>query len=240
MPVFAMMIAPASRRFFVVVPSYGGTMPSNASAPRVVGMSVVWTLSFRAIGMPCSGPRTRPRARSRSLASASSSALGFTVIAAWSLSSYVAMRVRYCCMIACDVVRPDFIAACISGMLASNTSKAAGLTGALAGRAVGAGAWPVASSRVKMLSAYFMESNLVAADEPDDGANELSLRLLEMRGVVGARKDDPGLVDGAQAREQFGLDGHWRLGIAVAMDQEDRRLQLRGAEGVELVLVPPS
>jgi hypothetical protein len=33
------------------------------------------------------------------------------------------MRVRYCSTIACDVVRPDFIAACISGMLASKTSN---------------------------------------------------------------------------------------------------------------------
>ena len=55
-----MMIAPASRRFFVSVASYGGTSPSNASAPPVVGMSVVWMLSLSAIGMPCSGPRTSP------------------------------------------------------------------------------------------------------------------------------------------------------------------------------------
>ena len=38
MPVLAMMIAPASRRFFVSVASYGGTRPSNASAPPVVGI----------------------------------------------------------------------------------------------------------------------------------------------------------------------------------------------------------
>ena len=87
MPVLAMMIAPASRRFFVSVASYGGTKPSKASAPPVVGMSVVWMLSLSAIGMPCSGPRTFPAARSRSRASASSSACGLTVIAAFSLSS---------------------------------------------------------------------------------------------------------------------------------------------------------
>ena len=51
-PVFAMMMAPASRRFFVSVASYGGTYPANASAPPVVGMVVVWMLSFSAIGMP--------------------------------------------------------------------------------------------------------------------------------------------------------------------------------------------
>ncbi len=85
--VFAMMTAPASRRFFVSVASYGGTSPSNASAPPVVGMFVVWMLSLSAIGMPWSGPRTLPCARSRSSASASSIALGFTAMTAFSRSS---------------------------------------------------------------------------------------------------------------------------------------------------------
>ncbi len=143
MPVLAMMIAPASRRFFVSVASYGGTMPSNASAPPVVGMSVVWMLSLSAIGMPCSGPRTRPCARSRSSASASSSAFGFTVIAACSRSSYVAMRVRYCCTSSCDVVRPAFIAACMSAMLASTTVNGGGLAFGMRGAA----AWPPANRR---------------------------------------------------------------------------------------------
>jgi hypothetical protein len=39
--VLAMMIAPASRRFFVSVASYGGISPAKASAPPVVGMLVV-------------------------------------------------------------------------------------------------------------------------------------------------------------------------------------------------------
>jgi hypothetical protein len=46
------MMAPASRRFLVSVASYGGTRSANASAPPVVGMSVVWMLSLSAIGMP--------------------------------------------------------------------------------------------------------------------------------------------------------------------------------------------
>jgi hypothetical protein len=86
-PVLAMMMAPASRSFRVTVASYGGTSPSKASAPPVVGMSVVWMLSLRATGIPWRGPRIFPCARSRSRASASSSARGFTVIAAFSLSS---------------------------------------------------------------------------------------------------------------------------------------------------------
>ena len=78
------------------VASYGGTRSAKASAPPVVGMSVVWMLSLSATGMPCSGPRIRPCARCRSSESAMASARGFTVMTAWSLSSYIAMRVRYC------------------------------------------------------------------------------------------------------------------------------------------------
>ena len=58
--VLAMITAPASRRFFVSVASYGGIRSSNAIAPPVVRMSVVWMLSLSAIGMPCSGPRILP------------------------------------------------------------------------------------------------------------------------------------------------------------------------------------
>ena len=49
----------------------------------VVGTSVVWTLSFKATGMPWSGPRTFPSALSRSRRSASASAFLFTVITAF-------------------------------------------------------------------------------------------------------------------------------------------------------------
>ena len=69
------------------VASYGGTRPSNARAPPVVGMSVVWMLSLSAIGMPWRGPRIRPAARSWSSASAWRSASRFTVITAFSRSS---------------------------------------------------------------------------------------------------------------------------------------------------------
>ena len=118
-----MMIAPASIRFFVSVASYGGVRCSNASAPPVVRMNVVWTLSLSAIGMPCSGPRILPAARSRSRSSASSSAFGFTVIAACSSSSYMPIRCRYWRTISREVTRPDFSAACISGIVASTTVK---------------------------------------------------------------------------------------------------------------------
>src|SRR2546428_178335 len=121
MPVFAMMTAPASRRFFVSVASYGGTKPSKASAPPVVGMFVVWMLSLSATGMPCSGPRMRPCARSRSRSSASLSASRLTVIAACSLSSYIAIRVTYCSTISREVTRPCSIAVRIAGIVASIT-----------------------------------------------------------------------------------------------------------------------
>ena len=55
--------------------------------------------------MPCSGPRILPGARSRSRSSASLSASRLTVIAACSLSSYIAMRVRYCGTSSRDVTR---------------------------------------------------------------------------------------------------------------------------------------
>ena len=94
-PALAMMIAPASRRFAVRVASYGGTYPSNARAPPVVGRWVVWMLSLSATGIPCSGPRTSPPARSASSASASASAFGLIETAAFSRSSYSPMRTRY-------------------------------------------------------------------------------------------------------------------------------------------------
>ena len=46
------MIAPASRNFFVMNASSGGTDPSSATEPAVVGMSAVSTLSFSNTGMP--------------------------------------------------------------------------------------------------------------------------------------------------------------------------------------------
>jgi hypothetical protein len=87
MPVFATMIAPASRRFFTSVASYGGTNRSKTNAPPVVGIRVVWMLSFNAIGIPCSGPRAWPEARSSSRRSASVIASGLTVSAACSWCS---------------------------------------------------------------------------------------------------------------------------------------------------------
>jgi hypothetical protein len=90
--VLAMMIAPAAFNWAVSVASYGGYRSRNASAPPVVGMFVVWMLSLSAIGMPCSGPRTRPFARSRSSASASSSAVRLTNAVAFTRSSYCAIR----------------------------------------------------------------------------------------------------------------------------------------------------
>ena len=92
----------------------------------VVGMNDVWMLSLSATGMPCRGPRTLPAARSRSRASACSRAFGFTAMTALSPSSYVAMRVRYCVTSSRDVTRPEAIAACMSGMVASTTENGAG------------------------------------------------------------------------------------------------------------------
>ena len=60
--------------------SCGGTEPSSASEPAVVVIrSAVSMLSFSAIGMPCSGPRTLPALRSASSWSAIASASGLSL-----------------------------------------------------------------------------------------------------------------------------------------------------------------
>jgi len=104
-----MMMAPASRRFFVSVASYGGTRFTNANAPPVVGRSVGLECCLSTpIGIPCSGPRIFPAGAFAVAFIRSFSAFGLTVIAACSLSSYVAMRMRYCSTRSCEVTRPSF------------------------------------------------------------------------------------------------------------------------------------
>ena len=73
------MIAPAARRLAATGLSPRGNERSSASAPAVVGRPATSMLSFTSTGMPCSGPRTRPRRRSRSARRASRSAAGFTM-----------------------------------------------------------------------------------------------------------------------------------------------------------------
>ena len=58
------------------------------------------------------------------------SARGFTVITACSLSSYIAMRARYCCTISRDVVRFCSSAVRMSAMLASTTENGLDWAGA--------------------------------------------------------------------------------------------------------------
>ena len=65
------------------------------------------------------------------------------------------MRVRYCWTIACDVVRPDVIAACISAMLASKTSNAAGFD-AVAGFCCAGDSAPAASARTAIATMCLM------------------------------------------------------------------------------------
>ena len=77
---FAMITAPAARSFFTTNASSGGIEPSSITEPPVVGMSAVSMLSFRTIGMPCSGDRGPFDFRSASRARAVSIAFGLTVI----------------------------------------------------------------------------------------------------------------------------------------------------------------
>ena len=116
------VLASASRR----TTAPGRRTRARRRSSRIV---VVWMLSLSATGMPCSGPWMRPRARSRSIESAIASARGFTVTTALSWSSYVAMRVRYCCTISRDVVRFCASALRSSAMLASTTVKEPGRGG---------------------------------------------------------------------------------------------------------------
>src|SRR3972149_6484339 len=55
------MMAPASRSLRVMKASSGGTDPSRATEPAVVGMSKGSTLSLSRTGTPNSGPRGSPR-----------------------------------------------------------------------------------------------------------------------------------------------------------------------------------
>src|SRR6185503_980938 len=71
-------------------------------------------------------------------------------MAALSLSSYVAMRARYCRTRSRDVTRPAFSAACISGIEASTTLKGLGLS-------LGCAAWTAtAAERTMATTIRFM------------------------------------------------------------------------------------
>ena len=121
-----MMIAPASRRFFVSVASYGGTKfvkrQRAAGRRHVRRMNVVLQrnrnsvqrtshMSLRAFGV------ARVRLVKRS---------GLTAMAALILPLYMAMRVRYSVTISRDVVRCSCIARCMSAMDVSTTVNVRG------------------------------------------------------------------------------------------------------------------
>ena len=87
--------APASRSAAATVASRAGRDPSRASEPAVVCMrSAVSILSFNKMGMPCSGPRTRPAARSESSRAAIASASGLVSITERRMSSSAAIAAR--------------------------------------------------------------------------------------------------------------------------------------------------
>ena len=88
--------APAWRSRAMILASAGTFDPSSANEPAVVSMrSAVATLSFTRIGMPCSGPRTRPRRRSSSSSCASWRAAGLVWRTAWSCGFSRSIRLRY-------------------------------------------------------------------------------------------------------------------------------------------------
>src|SRR5436305_12698980 len=78
-----MMIAPAAFNLAAMNAS-AGVLPASAHEPAVVGIPVVSTLSLTMIGIPSSG-RWSPSRRAASAARASASAVGLTVIPAFSV-----------------------------------------------------------------------------------------------------------------------------------------------------------
>src|ERR687885_484989 len=88
----AMMIAPAAFSCFAMNAS-AGVLPASAQEPAVVGIPVVSMLSLTMIGVPSSG-RWSPLRRAASAARASASAVGLTVITAWSVGLSWRMRRR--------------------------------------------------------------------------------------------------------------------------------------------------
>jgi hypothetical protein len=77
---FASSTAPASVSFFTTVASKSNRCRRYGCAPQVVGASGVASRSFTPYGIPCSGPRTRPRARSRSARLASARARSCKIV----------------------------------------------------------------------------------------------------------------------------------------------------------------
>src|SRR5204863_9304270 len=68
-----------------------GVLPARAHDPAVVGIPVVSTLSLTMIGIPSSG-RWSPCRRALSAARASASAVGLSVMTAWSLGLSLLIR----------------------------------------------------------------------------------------------------------------------------------------------------
>ena len=87
-----MISAPAARMRWTMNAS-DGVLPASAHEPAVVGMPVVSMLSLTITGIPRSG-RWSPRRRAASARRASRSAVGLTVITAWSFGFRVLIRWR--------------------------------------------------------------------------------------------------------------------------------------------------
>src|SRR5213596_975851 len=85
-----MMIAPAAFSFCAMNAS-PGVLPASAQEPAVVGIPVVSMLSLTMIGIPSSG-RWSPSRRAASAARASASAVGLSLMTAWSLGLSLLIR----------------------------------------------------------------------------------------------------------------------------------------------------
>ena len=118
---FPRMTAPACRSLATSGASSGTTLFTNASDPAVVCIGpTVATLSLTKIGMPCSGPRTRPARRSLSSCAAIASAFGFVSMTAPRTGLRPAILRRYACVSSRLVICCDLISSCSSRIDASN------------------------------------------------------------------------------------------------------------------------
>src|ERR1700730_3939214 len=119
--------APASRSRRATNASAAGIDPSSASEPAVVVIrSAVPMLSFKRIGTPWSGPRTRPARRSASRVSAIAIASGLTSRTdrnSGPRRSSASIRARYFAVSERALSAPDSIFFCRSAKVASSSSK---------------------------------------------------------------------------------------------------------------------
>ena len=110
--VLPMMIAPARRSRSASMPSASGMWSAKIVDPYVVRIPAVSSMSLTAIGSPCSGPSTSPRATASSAARACARApSASSVTIAFSRGLTSAIRARCCSITSAADCEPSAIPA---------------------------------------------------------------------------------------------------------------------------------